>query len=343
VLAAAANAALLAAATAGVAHAALAWTLTASPLAVSTGSPTTFTLTATNLLGLLSSEEIRCIVVDVPANFTLGAVGVVGSSAGDSWVAAKAGNRVTVHASSGGDRLGLLDTVTFTVGATAMSGGSLAWASNAYRDEGCSGTGSLLGVPPIVVVSDPAVTPTPAPTPTSPPTPKPTPTSVPTVSPTASPTASASPTPGPGSPTPKPPSATSAPTPRPSPASAVAPTSTPGPSVQKTESPSESAAPSPAGTIGSGGRPAPSPGSEEGPAAQTRFSIGAPDPSGGNVPVVQPVAALLSTPSWFVPAAAIGGPGLLVIVWIGLQIVGATLWIPAIRRLRGEERRGPSR
>jgi hypothetical protein len=32
-----------------------------------------------------------------------------------------------------------------------------------------------------------------------------------------------------------------------------------------------------------------------------------------------------------------------VIVWIGLQIVGATLWIPAIRRLRGEERRGPSR
>jgi len=329
VLAAVANAALLAAATAGAAHAALAWTLTASPLAVSTGSTTTFTLTATNLLGLLSSEEIRCIVVDVPANFTLGEVGVVGSSAGDSWAAAKAGNRVTVQASSGGDRLGLLDTVTFTVGATAMSSGSLAWASNAYRDEGCSGTASLLGVPPIVVVSDPAVTPTPAPTPTSPPTPKPTPTPVPTVSPTASPTASASPTPGPGSPTPKPPPATNAPTPRPSPAGAVAPTSTPGPSARQTEPPSESAAPTP--------------GDEEGPAVRTPLSIGAPDPSGGNVPVVQPVTALLSTPSWFVPAAAIGGPGLLVIVWIGLQVVGATLWIPAIRRLRGEERRGPSR
>jgi hypothetical protein len=38
-----------------------------------------------------------------------------------------------------------------------------------------------------------------------------------------------------------------------------------------------------------------------------------------------------------VPAAVLGGPGLLLILFVTLQAVGALGWIPAVRRLRGED------
>ena len=41
---------------------------------------------------------------------------------------------------------------------------------------------------------------------------------------------------------------------------------------------------------------------------------------------------------WVVPAATIAGPGLIVLLWVALQAGGVSLWIPAARRLRGEER-----
>ncbi len=97
--------------------AALLWTLTASPLAVSTGTPTTFTLTASNLL----LGRIECVTVDVPANFNITTVAMVGSTAGDSWLVRRANNRVIAWTTSGGDRLELLDSVTFTVTATASA------------------------------------------------------------------------------------------------------------------------------------------------------------------------------------------------------------------------------
>ena len=42
---------------------------------------------------------------------------------------------------------------------------------------------------------------------------------------------------------------------------------------------------------------------------------------------------------WAVPAAVMGGPGLLVLLWIALQAAGATAWVPAARRLRDDDRR----
>ncbi len=42
---------------------------------------------------------------------------------------------------------------------------------------------------------------------------------------------------------------------------------------------------------------------------------------------------------WAVPAATIGVPGLLILIWVALQAVGALAWIPAVRRLRGEDER----
>jgi hypothetical protein len=40
---------------------------------------------------------------------------------------------------------------------------------------------------------------------------------------------------------------------------------------------------------------------------------------------------------WSVPAATLGVPGILLIAWVALQGLGALAWIPAVRRLRGEE------
>lgn len=40
---------------------------------------------------------------------------------------------------------------------------------------------------------------------------------------------------------------------------------------------------------------------------------------------------------WAVPAAVIGGPGLLVLLWMALQALGAMAWVPAARRLRGDD------
>jgi hypothetical protein len=36
---------------------------------------------------------------------------------------------------------------------------------------------------------------------------------------------------------------------------------------------------------------------------------------------------------WIVPGAAVGVPGLLVVIWVGLQAVGALAWVPLVRRL----------
>lgn len=44
---------------------------------------------------------------------------------------------------------------------------------------------------------------------------------------------------------------------------------------------------------------------------------------------------------WSVPAATLGVPGLLLIVWVMLQAAGALAWIPAVRRLRGDEEPSP--
>jgi hypothetical protein len=49
------------------------------------------------------------------------------------------------------------------------------------------------------------------------------------------------------------------------------------------------------------------------------------------------VLALLEGPLvWFVPGAAVGVPGLLVVLFLVLQAAGALAWIPAVRRMSGD-------
>ena len=45
---------------------------------------------------------------------------------------------------------------------------------------------------------------------------------------------------------------------------------------------------------------------------------------------------------WAVPAATIAGPGLLVLLWLFLQAIGAAAWMPSVRRLRDEQETRPA-
>jgi hypothetical protein len=331
--------------------AALLWTVTASPLTVATGTPTTFTLVASNLL----LGRIECVVVDVPANFSITTVGMVGSTAGDSWLVRRANNRVIAWTTSGGDRLELLDSVTFTVTATALSAGSLAWAAAAHDRQDCTGAGSLLGVPPVVLVTGPAATPTPIPTPVPTPTPPlatPTPTPpLPTLGPTPIPTV----LPLPSIPVPLPtiglpgiPGLTPRPRPSPTPAP-VASTAAPNPPSNPDASASPGApAPASAAAPPGGGLPGspPSAGTGAPPLAglvglpvvnaqpvTPRVAFGEPELELG----LGPLALLSGSPTWVVPVATLGGPGLIVLLWVAAQAGGASVWIPAARRLRGND------
>jgi hypothetical protein len=306
------------------------WTLVASPITATVGVQKTFALTATNadpLASVLTAKEIRCVFVDVPSNFTLAGAAVTGSTAGDSWrVESIVNNRVTVAANSGGDRLESLDSVSFSVTALPTSSGSLAWPSRAFRDQDCGGSGALVSVPPVVVVTGTSSPPTPRPTPrpTQRPTPTPTPRPLPSVT--------LPPIPGPSLPgllaTPRPidsppppvPDASTRPTPSAS-ATRVAP------------SPSSAAIPPGAGAsppLGgdTGGQPA------GGVLTPAVFRL----PSGDGLDLglgLGDLNLLSGFETWAVPAATVGGVGLLVLLFIGLQAGGTLIWVPAVRRLRG--------
>jgi len=313
---------------AGVRAASSLWTLVASPLTATVGVQKVITLTGTNadpLASVISSNEIGCVYVDVPADFNITGASVTGSTAGDSWdVESIVNNRVTVSANSGGDRLKSFDSVTFRVTAMPTVTGSLAWNARAYRDQDCGGSGALVDVPPIVVVTGASTTPTPKPTPVMTPRPTTTPT----------------PHPLPSLPLPSiPPPSGALGTPRPTPVGSVAGT---GSSARPTPSPST-------------GRPRPSSSAAAIPAS----AGGAPPPSGGDGGVeagrvVTPAVFRLPSgdgldlglglgdlnllsgfETWAVPAATVGGVGLLVVLFIGLQAGGTLIWVPAVRRLRG--------
>ena len=337
------------------------WTLVASPLTATTGVTTTFSLTATNadpLADLLSSSEIGCVVVDVPSNFAVASATVSASNTGNTWVATLSGNRVRVRTTSGGNRLGTLDWVRFTVTAMPTSTGQLAWGARAYRDQNCGGSGALVDVPPVVVVTGSAVTPTPSSAPTPTLAPLPTLTPAPTLAPlpTLTPVPTLAPLPTLG------PAPTLAPLPTLGPAPTSAPTPGPGrspdasPSASEEATPIRPSAPGAAGTPppgeegGSGapetaspsGSPAPGTGAGFGPGT----GVGNPSPEGRGglrdslepegVPLtLGPLGVLGTLHIWIVPGALLGIPGLLIVLFVLVQTAGAAAWIPAIRRLRG--------
>jgi len=296
----------------------LVWTFVVVPLTVTAGQGTVFTMTATNVAG---PDDLGCMEVTLPASFSIQSVGDPVASNGDDWSASLTGTTVEVRSLSGGGRLNIGESVTFQVKATPGSAGVTSWPNHAHRQQDCSGL-TELGLPVAVVVL-PALIPTPTPTPT----PRPTAASTPGATPR--------PIPIPSSPISLPPlpslapSPTSVPTARPSDRQSPRDGPSPSASASASATPSPiSGGPSATSTPGAGGGRVPS--SSHAPRV-------APDPA--DVRVGSGTLTLLDgIGTWSVPAAVVGVPGLLVVLWVALQTVGALAWIPAVRRLRGEER-----
>lgn len=295
--------------TAGGVRAASLWTLTATPLVATAGQSTTFHMLAANVLG----PPAGCVNVEIPSSFVIQAAGNVVASDGSMWVAAVVGTWVEVTSVSGIDHLDPLETVSFDIQLLPTQAGTWNWNNHVHVPQQCTGP-AYNGLPVTVVVA-PAILPTPVPT--LPPLPIPIPTVIPTPVPTPVPTLVAT----------LPPLPTPIPT--------LPPLPTPRPDPTATATPAPTATPRPS--------PTPQPVAAAGPSAPTdgAASVGRiAELSGADTGLIglgTDVLALLDAPLvWFVPGAVVGVPGLLVLLWIALQAVGALAWIPAVRRMSGE-------
>ena len=307
--------------TAGGVRALSVWTLTASPLAATAGQSTTFHMLALNVAG----PPAGCVNVEIPTSFVIQAAGNVVASDGSTWVAAIVGTWVEVTSVSGVDFLDPLESVSFDIQLLPTQAGTWNWNNHVHVSNQCQGTADW-GVPVTVVVA-PGVLPTPLPTlpPLSTPLPTPVPTAVPTLPPLSTPLPTL------------PPLSTPLPTlpPLSTPLPTLPPLSTPIPDPTATATPASTSTPRPS--------PTPQPVAAAGPSVPTdgAASVGRiAELSGANTGLIglgTDVLALLDAPLvWFVPGAVVGVPGLLVLLWVALQAVGALAWIPAVRRMSGE-------
>jgi len=320
------------------------WRLTLSPSALEVGVPTNVTATVTQ-----GTDPIGCVVITVPAGFTVSGVTITSVPSGLHWTATTSGSgptSVVVAGHAMSDRLVSGRAIAYVVRVTANTSSLPAWTAVAYM-------GLTPGVDPIpgsansrpgaFSIDDPSTpkpkptatpTPTPMPTPTPAPTrtPTPTPTAAPTTAPTARPTASASssrtstPAGAPGQPTP-------APTPSPTP------TATPTPTPTSSASPTSAATANPPSQMVAG---ATSAGSESGD-GQTQLDIRA-LPAGGSVSIELQNAAGAGIYAWAVPVLFLGLPGLLLVLVVLGQACFAWLFVPVTSRVLGinSRRRTPA-
>ena len=259
------------------------------------------------------------------------------------------------------------DVAVFRITGTADTVGNMNWTATAADHPGKAGSTSCGSGPftprslALDVEADSTPTPTPAPTPT--PTPKPTPTPAPTPTPTAAPTPTPTPKPTP-TPTPIP---TRTPGPTPTPAPGATPVATPTPRPGATAEPSPTTLPtadpsgSPPPSAAAGASPAPSldasvppasfgaptPSSTTDPGSDGSSGLALPGGEAGSGGAAVPVGgmggavstALDSLPGglavWAFPAFVMSVPGLLLLLAIGAQAIGAMAWLPVVRRRLG--------
>ena len=297
-----------AAALPAIALATLLWSMTITPNVAIEGQPTGFVLRTT----ILQSGNIGCVSVNVPATFVIQAVSTpVATGGARTWVVSTiVNNLVVVHAVKDSDRISNVgDTLTFTVTAVPTAAGLFTLANQVSDKPDCSGNLDN-GTPLLVTVAAaPTPVPTRSPTPSHTPSPTPVPTQVPTPLPTG----------GANSASPSPTSTQGASEPPPS--------GVLTPSASATAAATAAASPSPRSTAGA-----------------VVLSV-APfddsgDSAGGGFGAGLDILALLGTPFiWMVPGAIVGGPGLLVLLFVALQAMGALAWIPAVRRMGNDEDR----
>lgn len=298
------------------------WTLVAVPPSATAGTPATFSLTASNLA---VPAGIGCLEVDLPASFTNLTAQVTQTPGGRPWSLTVTGTNIVVHSLSGGGRIRLAESMSFSVTSTPTVAGVTSWANHAHLRKECDDA-DIVGVAVPVTVLPKTV---PTPTPTVAPTSTPVPTAVPTPQPTQEPSMSATPRPSaPGTPTATPtrPASTAPPSPSKQPATESPAGSRPSPSASSTSSAAGTSSTVP--TTSSEPAPVPPPPSS----APTIAFAGRELQIGATA-----LGSLAGVEIWAVPAATLGLPGLLVLLWIAAQTVGALAWIPAVRRLRGDE------
>ncbi|HXX60271.1 MAG TPA: hypothetical protein VEI48_03155 [Candidatus Sulfotelmatobacter sp.] len=317
-----------------------AWTVTATPMTLDEGQATDVTLTVTG-----GDTRIRCLVVSVPAGFTVVGESVTGVPTGQTWTARQSGSSPTsvifaLSSTTGG--LQLLDVGTFDIQVMPMDAPLGAWTTTGHtgRSTGSPDAGApLLPLEPFVII--------PGPTPTATPTPTPTPTPDPTD--TATPTPTLGPTPTPGT-TPSPtahPTATAVRTapPTPDPTGTPRPEVTPSPSAaptpSPTPSPTDTPTASPIGPTGGGAGPVNGAGGAGAPNAGSPAGHGesiAAAPGGGSVAIGDlGVAGAVGLFAWLVPVTLLGLPGLLLLI-IGAQLGTAGLFVPVTRRVLGDRK-----
>lgn len=319
------------------------WTMTASPSSAAVGVGTVFTFAATNLDPLLG---IACVTVEMPEALPVGEVWIAGSSTTAAWTAWRSGQHVTavIDTGDGDEKLRVGEWLSFSVAVVPSAPGVYAPSAVAYSGHDCVTEARGLAAPPEIVISgDVVVDPLPPP---------------PTPAPTASPVVVVAPVlPGPPS-TPQPPAVV--PTPRTSqpPAAPAEPSPVAEPNVLPAEADAAPAAPpeSPAGPdrdvparAPRGGTTAPLPPSAPAaPAPPSRPALALATPEDGPAAAdvsLGPLGVIDGFGVWAVPGAVVGGPGILVLLWVALQTGVAAAWIPAVRRMRGadDRRSGPGR
>lgn len=305
----------------------LGWSVSGSHTAVQSGQETVATLQVSNdnLLSALGVDDIGCVHVDLPSSFAIQSV----STTRSEWVAGHSGGRAVVRSTSGGARLNVGESVTFSITALAQTAGTFSWSVRVIRDHDCNG-GYLTGTGTFTVTVGPSPTPTPTPTPLLPLPSLPLP-SLPAPTPSSSAVTSPSPTPRPSAPAPdESPSPTASPSPD-------EPSATPR-SRQEGGDPVDRGLNVPAGPAdgptGGDGLPA---ATERGVPVTPDGRLFPTDPATGEVGVDIGGVDLFGDAVWAVPAATIAGPGLLVLLWLALQAIGAAAWMPSVRRLRGEQ------
>ncbi len=309
------------------------YTLVAVPATATAEVVTAFNMTLTNVAG---PDDLGCLEVTLPPEYEIHSVSDPVGPPGRDWSSSfNDQNTVVVWSESGGGRLRVLQSATFTIVAMPKEAGPTTWSNHAHRSHNCDDS-EQVGVPVAVLVLPPLPTPTPRPTPR--PTPKPTP------PPTPPPTPAPLPVPVPSLPVPLP-SIGQPPTPEPEPTgppTSSAPRRSPRPTASDDEPATrprasvldEGASVGPLPTAGGGGGGAAGSAADP-PVTRDAPSVAFDEPELQLGPVGIDVLAGIEV--WSVPAATLGVPGILLLIWVALQAVGALAWIPAVKRLRGDE------
>lgn len=310
------------------------WVVTLHPTVLTEGVPTDVTVTVAP-----GSDDIGCVLVDVPAGFKVVSAKVSSVPAGFVWGAAVSGSGPTwVTSSTTKDqwRLNPTEQAVFIVRVAAEAWLLPSWGLSAYKKFTVTPTQLVYGpsVPlwPFTIV--PTGTPTPGPTPTPTParTPEPTPKHTPSPVPSHGPAATPSPTS----------SRTTAPVVTRSPSAGVS--ASPAPTASPTASPSASAAPSGSRAAATSNNRGAGGVSGAGPAGGNAASLDVGGmPAGVTVQFDSAGIGGIGMFAWVVPGLFLSLPGLLLILIVLAQAGFATVFVPVTRRVLGAERRRRAR